>query len=297
MRGKEDVKTGFMAPTGITPAYAGKSPVRRVWRSTSGDHPRVCGEKPPGLVFRLSPRGSPPRMRGKGGYDGSADVGTGITPAYAGKSFSSAVQNGGSGDHPRVCGEKFSHSFQGLRCQGSPPRMRGKVRIHITQSFHRGITPAYAGKRCPWGSPRWLVWDHPRVCGEKLDTSMVTARWSGSPPRMRGKADAQWQGVAQKGITPAYAGKSNQNGRKNEVGRDHPRVCGEKVSQCGGRWRIQGSPPRMRGKAPIVVLLNRFVGITPAYAGKSIGMQVRELRYWDHPRVCGEKMIVLVTVL
>ena len=49
----------------VSPAYAGKSMMS--------------------LVFPLHPRGSPPRMRGKGNvFRVFADIG-GITPAYAGK--------------------------------------------------------------------------------------------------------------------------------------------------------------------------------------------------------------------
>ena len=45
--------------------------------------------------------------------------------------------------------------------------MRGKedgMKIRVDLD---GITPAYAGKRAPWGSPCGAVWDHPRLCGEK----------------------------------------------------------------------------------------------------------------------------------
>ena len=49
----------------------------------------------------------------------------------------------------------------------------------------------------------------------------------------------------------------------------------------------------MRGKeAEGEALLNAY-GITPAYAGKSLSTDV--LNYWerDHPRVCGEKQLLL----
>ena len=51
--------------------------------------------------------------------------------------------------------------------------------------------------------------------------------------------------------------------------RDHPRVCGEK---CGPlRWgpEMPGSPPRMRGKASMILIHVNGERITPAYAGKS----------------------------
>ena len=34
------------------------------------------------------------------------------------------------------------------------------------------------------------------------------------------------------------------------------------------------------------------LGITPAYAGKSVFLALRSAISWDHPRVCGEKAYV-----
>ena len=70
---------------------------------------------------------------------------------------------------------------------------------------------------------------------------------------------------------------------------DHPRVCGEKPAGRAHHPTAIGSPPRMRGKGQTLLADDTGVGITPAYAGKSIRFwgRVRLLR--DHPRVCGEK--------
>ena len=87
MRGKAGKPGRVERGAGITPAYAGKSPVLRSRTVCRGDHPRVCGEKsglalPDGL-----PGGSPPRMRGKESSINPTDKGARITPAYAGKSL------------------------------------------------------------------------------------------------------------------------------------------------------------------------------------------------------------------
>ena len=57
---------------------------------------------------------------------------------------------------------------------------------------------------------------------------------------------------------------------------------------AGSEW---GSPPRMRGKAPMVWSLTGAPGITPAYAGKSCRRLERRSGKEDHPRMCGEKQI------
>ena len=45
--------------------------------------------------------------------------------------------------------------------------MRGKGTRHGSQAAVHGITPAYAGKRQREDNGTTLIWDHPRVCGEK----------------------------------------------------------------------------------------------------------------------------------
>ena len=127
MRRKDpELKTGNYT-VGITPACAGKSsaPPRCIRRSR--DHPRVCGEKQK-LIFEIT-------MESR------------ITPAYAGKRDRPRSGPGTTRDHPRVCGEKCLDGIAHGMIAGSPPRVRGKVKIIWFFNGFRGITPAYAGKR------------------------------------------------------------------------------------------------------------------------------------------------------
>ena len=55
-----------------------------------------------------------------------------------------------------------------------------------------------------------------------------------------------------------------------------------------------GSPPRMRGKGVCACVCGFCVRITPAYAGKSSPYVNNFKSPWDHPRVCGEKCLVLL---
>ena len=79
------------------------------------------------------------------------------------------------------------------------------------------------------------VWDHPRVCGEKLRFIMFIQTAIG--------------------ITPAYAGKSMYRTTETLCCRDHPRVCGEKPVAMHSCTMTRGSPPRMRGKAILCAAL------------------------------------------
>ena len=64
-RGKEDDRESHHFPSGITPAYAGKSNRFHADMADSWDHPRIRGEKRPHIQPLNRPLGSPPHTRGK----------------------------------------------------------------------------------------------------------------------------------------------------------------------------------------------------------------------------------------
>ena len=94
----------------------------------------------------------------------------GITPAYAGKSPAAGGSYGQRRDHPRLCGEKLNIYTSAMKAYGSPPPMRGKAVAYAPKAFTPGITPAYAGKRHPLRHTTLTTKDHPRLCGEKVQS-------------------------------------------------------------------------------------------------------------------------------
>ena len=66
--------------------------------------------------------------------------------------------------------------------------MRGKGKMAVQVNRETRITPAYAGKSTGNCFAIHIKWDHPRLCGEKYRTANYFQ--------------------TDKGITPAYAGKS-----------------------------------------------------------------------------------------
>ena len=166
-RGKvEDMRKAGLNPR-ITPAWAGKRERREARENRAKNHPRVGGEKSLAFLPSISYIESPPRGRGKGKLPPPALNGTGITPAWAGKSYNTlgAIQQGMN--HPRVGGEKPADSRPKPTRRESPPRGRGKAALWLPCRVCRGITPAWAGKR-KQGNQGWPAGkNHPRVGGEK----------------------------------------------------------------------------------------------------------------------------------
>ncbi len=92
---------------------------------------------------------------------------------------------------------------------------------------------------------------------------------------MRGKeVDGNQRSLAYR-ITPAYAEKRKACQQSCTDRQDHPRLCGEKQRGDVVRAVQPGSPPPMRGKAPLMTKI--FL------AGE------------DHPRLCGEKFSIKST--
>ena len=208
MRGKDENRSIIILISRITPAYAGKSGVSYYKSEKKQDHPCVCGEKFKRVNMPLFGSGSPLRMRGKATSSIFAVPPSRITPAYAGKRHKRACVLYKCWDHPCVCGEKAFGDSMPDGHKGSPLRMRGKERLlgHLRDSDR--ITPAYAGKSFTHSVPPLLFWDHPCVCGEKVDSFQHICIGTGSPLRMRGKAISGCSDLLNCRITPAYAGKS-----------------------------------------------------------------------------------------
>ena len=154
--------------------------------------------------------------------------------------------------------------------------------------FSSRITPACAGKV---GLPRFPAapaQDHPRVCGESLPALHRQLYLLGSPPRVRGKSAMSDATCLLQWITPACAGKVNFCRFDAACKKDHPRVCGESCIILTPFTYIIGSPPRVRGKFIVYLVVCDITGITPACAGKVYMSPEERKTYEDHPRVCGE---------
>ena len=133
--------------------------------------------------------------------------------------------------------------------------------------------------------------------GEKQRMPVRTDKRMGSPPRGRGKGKSKRTLQSKRGITPAWAGKSQRSAAVTFPSEDHPRVGGEKCGEFCKDFLGLGSPPRGRGKVKLLSLIGVTDRITPAWAGKSRRTVCGVFRPEDHPRVGGEKFGVVIRMI
>ena len=127
-----------------------------------------------------------------------------------------------------MCGKNLEHRHTCPQWLGSPPRVREKrynvfdrlvhcgitprVREKLLQEFcfvySYRITPASAGKTCPWTIEENDGRDHPRECGKNGLRHVKCVLATGSPPRVREKPKVATNCDKRNRITPASAGKT-----------------------------------------------------------------------------------------
>ncbi len=94
------------------------------------------------------------------------------------------------------------------------------------------------------------------------------------------------------GITPAFAGSTYWYQPASADESDHPRVCGEHSREVVSDGPLSGSPPRLRGAPHQRKSDGAQRRITPAFAGSTRPTRGGRSCNTDHPRVCGEHVLL-----
>ena len=130
VRGKHNIQSENSICAGITPAGAGKTERQSKRPRPPEDHPRRCGENALITGIADDAPGSPPQVRGKHPALSRRTFPTRITPAGAGKTSSPVTSVNPPQDHPRRCGENPLSALSNHLQIGSPPQVRGKLKIY-----------------------------------------------------------------------------------------------------------------------------------------------------------------------
>ena len=210
-------------------------------------------------------------------------------PACAGNAFIAAASAAPLTVHPRVCGERFWPSVRSYTRPGSSPRVRGThMEIFCTVRIRRFI-PACAGNagdRVPTAISTTV---HPRVCGERYTTAVLSCFATGSSPRVRGTRQRSRREPRHVRFIPACAGNALFSGLPGHGKTVHPRVCGERASDAIYVGTSGGSSPRVRGTRKLRDGRSAGMRFIPACAGNASMLTSRRFVPAVHPRVCGER--------
>ena len=98
---------------------------------------------------------------------------------------------------------------------------------------------------------------------------MPIVRMLGSSPRGRGKPSCSRSVSAQRGLIPAWAGKTSKLQAALNREAAHPRVGGENSATVAKTGSYAGSSPRGRGKLSEMDRTVLATGLIPAWAGKT----------------------------
>ena len=166
--------------------------------------------------------------------------------------------------------------------------MRGTLTSLCPAIARTGIIPAHAGNTPRRSAPPVSCGDHPRACGEHGLWRRHMWAPRGSSPRMRGTRGVIDAAHFITGIIPAHAGNTWQADTCGQLGRDHPRACGEHYDGRKSFYGKAGSSPRMRGTHALALAEGARTGIIPAHAGNTRDRLCTAGASRDHPRACGE---------
>ena len=111
---------------------------------------------------------------------------------------------------------------------------------------------------------------------------------------MRGPPHRATSAWSRGGITPACAGTTFAYHFSKDLGRDHPRMCGDHIKSEPQLWTVGGSPPHVRGPLISELISSSGLGITPACAGTTFCWQKTKKFCKDHPRMCGDHLAKLL---
>ena len=189
-----------------------------------------------------------------------------------------------------MCGEQAEIPADHLDALGSSPRVRGTVAGLPELAATARIIPACAGNRFTSPSTARTKADHPRVCGEQTRWPRHPQSIAGSSPRVRGTVPVAPPAGDARRIIPACAGNRGPRRRWSLRSPDHPRVCGEQVTQREDEARHVGSSPRVRGTVHPFMCVWVIRRIIPACAGNRGYRTLAHSDSADHPRVCGEQI-------
>ena len=266
-RGGPGQRPGAGTRPGLIPAYAGRTYCSKL------DSFRPCGSSP-------LTRGGPPSKSKR-------LLLLGLIPAYAGRTSLPRLLISWVRAHPRLRGADGStqpHIYLG---EGSSPLTRGGLFRLSLMSVSSRLIPAYAGRTVIATGP-WLgVKAHPRLRGADFSRLSGLLWELGSSPLTRGGQGLQAALVVRGGLIPAYAGRTPYRPCPSLSPGAHPRLRGADPSPLVVGVFSSGSSPLTRGGRWLLMVWTCWMGLIPAYAGRTLTKFSPLPPHRAHPRLRG----------
>ena len=253
----------------------GSSPLTRGRPDTAGDDsldggliPAHAGSTARAYTEAFAHLGSSPLTRGRREEESAWSNQPRLIPAHAGSTERDPIERYGVRAHPRsrgvdLCaattakpadgsspltrGRRASKVAVAREGHGSSPLTRGRRSISAMHSaFHR-LIPAHAGSTSPTRSPTTPTPAHPRSRGVDHDAGGCPGVGGGSSPLTRGRPPPRRHGGSRRGLIPAHAGSTGEQGRGGARGpRLIPAHAGSTLDFCNALC-IPSAHPRSRG--------------------------------------------------
>ena len=256
-----------ISDTGLIPARAGTTSLRRRARSSSRAHPRSRGDhngKKPGAT---APAGSSPLARGPRNRYLQGSGRCGLIPARAGTTERARFLAIIWGAHPRSRGDHPSTAPACDTTGGSSPLARGPPRGDRCSKCRRGLIPARAGTTKDFTAQLAAKGAHPRSRGDHLVSwTGLMALW-GSSPLARGPRVLRLPQSPRPGLIPARAGTTFFSWSGYRFSWAHPRSRGDHQMEPLAPSTPEGSSPLARGPPGQAAKIRDTLGLIPARAG------------------------------
>ena len=168
-----------------------------------------------------------------------------------------------------MCGEDCGRIQHGRDCQGSPPRVWGRLTQKDVATNANRFTPTCVGKTFCFTIIKPCLRVHPHVCGEDWVFEDWAKDRGGSPPRVWGRPAILFLFDQHPWFTPTCVGKTGERNRRGSAGEVHPHVCGEDSYFFRNHFIWKGSPPRVWGRQKQYNEIREIGRFTPTCVGKT----------------------------
>ena len=149
-----------------------------------------------------------------------------LSPRFTGQTFFLYLPQQNGSAHPRLRGADSGGTPATRVSGGSSPLTRGGPGSCGKERIGRGLIPAYAG-RTRWDSTKSRdVGAHPRLRGADAILAASLTCKEGSSPLTRGGPKRYSHELPDRGLIPAYAGRTRPAERLTRATGAHPRLRG-----------------------------------------------------------------------